>query len=142
MLNRTMTSTIDRMMTLNQALDDAFSSSVKTNDRVWVPAIDLIETKDAYVIHADLPGVDRSSIDISLEKSILTINGRKPAAVENRDEELRVYAAERVSGAFSRALRMPDHIDGEHIEAEFKDGLLTVRVPKAAVAQPRRIEVK
>jgi HSP20 family protein len=142
MLNRSMTNTIDRMMTLNRALDEAFSSSVKTNDRVWVPAVDLFETKDAYVVRADLPGVERQSIDISFEKNILTISGHKAAGFENRDEEVRVYAAERVSGAFSRALRMPDHIDGDRIEADFKDGLLTVTVPKAAVAQPRKIEVK
>jgi HSP20 family protein len=144
MLNRSLTTTLDRMMTLNRALDDAFSVSMNGTGsaRVWVPAIDLIETKDSYVIRADLPGVERSSIDISLEKNILTIAGQKSASFETRDEELRVYAAERVSGAFSRALRMPDHIDGERIEAEYKDGLLTVTVPKAQVAQARKIEIK
>ncbi|HET9424192.1 MAG TPA: Hsp20/alpha crystallin family protein [Gemmatimonadaceae bacterium] len=144
MLNRSMTSTLDRMMTLNRALDEAFTASVNGNEaaRLWVPAIDLFEKKDAYVVRAELPGVDRSNIEITLEKNILTISGQKAGMVEGRDEEIRVFAAERVSGGFSRSLRMPEHIDGEKIEAEYKDGLLTVTVPKAEVAQPRRIELK
>ena len=144
MLNRSMTSTLDRMLTLNRALDEAFTNSVNgaESQRMWVPAIDLFEKKDAYVVRADLPGVERSSIEITFEKNILTISGQKPAMVEGRDEEIRVFAAERVSGGFSRSLRMPEHIDGEKISAEHKDGLLTVTIPKAELAQPRKIEVK
>ena len=143
MLNRTMTNTLDRMLTLNRALDEAFTSSMNGETaRVWVPAIDLIEKKDAYVVRAELPGVDRSGIDISFEKNILTISGQKSAMLDAKDEELRVFAAERVSGTFSRSLRMPDYIDGEKISAEHKDGLLTITIPKAELAQPRRIEVR
>jgi HSP20 family protein len=143
MLNRSMTTTLDRMLTLNRALDEAFTNSVNGETaRVWVPAIDLIETKDAYIVRAELPGVERSNIDITFEKNILTISGQKAATIEAKDEELRVFAAERVSGSFSRSLRMPDYIDGEKIGADYKDGLLTVTIPKAEVAQPRKIEVK
>ena len=144
MLNRSMTTTLDRMMTLNRALDEAFTGSMQgnTETRVWVPAIDLIEKKDAYIVRAELPGVDRSAIDITFEKNILTISGQKSALIEAKEEELRVFAAERVSGSFSRSLRMPDYIDGDKIGAEYKDGLLTVTIPKAELAQPRKIEVK
>ena len=144
MLNRSMTTTLDRMLTLNRALDEAFSNSVNGNEsaRLWVPAIDLFEKKDAYVVRAELPGVDRSNIEITFEKNILTISGQKAAMLEGREEEIRVFAAERVTGSFSRSLRMPEHIDGDRIEAEYKDGLLTVTVPKAEVAQPRKIELK
>src|SRR5829696_5208431 len=108
MLNRSMTTTLDRMLTLNRALDEAFTQSVNGETaRVWVPAIDLIEKKEAYVVRAELPGVERSAIDISFEKNILTISGQKSALLEAKDEELRVFAAERVSGSFSRSLRMP-----------------------------------
>ncbi len=143
MLNRAMTTTLDRMMTLNRALDEAFTNS-GTGDaaRVWVPAIDLIEKKDSYVIRAELPGVAREHIDIGFEKNVLTISGQKSALLEAKDEELRVFAAERVSGSFSRSLRMPDYIDGDRISAEYQDGLLTVTIPKAEVAQPRKIEVR
>jgi HSP20 family protein len=143
MLNRAMTTTLDRMMTLNRALDEAFTNSGNTDAaRVWVPAIDLIEKKDSYIIRAELPGVDRSNIDISFEKNVLTISGQKSALIEAKDEELRVFAAERVSGSFSRSLRMPDYIDGDKIGAEYKDGLLTITIPKAELAQPRKIEVR
>jgi HSP20 family protein len=144
MLNRAMTTTLDRMLTLNRALDEAFTTTANGSGaaRVWVPAIDLIEKKDAYVVLAELPGVDRSAIDITFEKSVLTISGQKSALLEAKDEELRLFAAERVSGSFSRSLRMPEHIDGDRISADYRDGLLTVTIPKAEIAQPRRIEVK
>lgn len=140
MLNR---STLDRMLTLNRALDEAFTTSMNGEAaRVWVPAIDLIERKDSYVVRAELPGVARENIDITFEKNVLTISGQKASTIETQDEELRVFAAERVSGSFSRSLRMPDYIDGEKIEADYKDGLLTITIPKAELAQPRKIEVR
>ena len=144
MLNRSMTTTLDRMLTLNRALDEAFTSSINGAEaaRVWVPAIDLIEKKDSYVVRAELPGVARENIDITFEKNVLTVSGQKASTIEAKDEELRVFAAERVSGSFSRSLRMPDYIDGEKIEADYKDGVLTITIPKAELAQPRRIEVK
>ena len=144
MLNRSMTTTLDRMLTLNRALDEAFTTSMYGAEaaRIRVPAIDLIEKKDAYVVRAELPGVDRANIEITFEKNILTISGQKSALIEAQDEELRVFAAERVSGTFSRSLRMPDYIDGEKIAADYKDGLLTITIPKAELAQPRKIEVR
>jgi HSP20 family protein len=142
MLNRSMTTTLDRMLTLNRALDEAFTSANGETARVWVPAIDLIEKKDAYIVRVELPGVERSSIDITFEKNILTISGQKSALLDAKDEELRVFAAERVSGSFSRSLRMPDYIDDAKIGADYKDGLLTVTIPKAELAQPRKIELK
>jgi HSP20 family protein len=139
---RSLNSTLDRMLTLNRALDQAFNST--WNDRrVWVPAIDVVEKKDAYLMYAELPGVDPSQIDISFEQNVLTIRGTKRPAIEASTEgELRVYAAERVTGTFERSIRLPEFVDGEHINAAFSNGLLTVTVPKAQAAQPRRIEIK
>ena len=143
MVNRSMTTTIDRMLTLNRALDEAFTSSIHGAEapRVWVPAIDLIEKKDSYVIRAELPGVERSNLDITFEKNVLTISGRKNALTDTQGDELRVFAAERVTGGFSRSLRLPDYIDGDKISADFRDGLLTITVPKAEMAQPRKITI-
>lgn len=139
---RSFNSTLDRMLTLNRALDQAFNST--WNDtRVWVPAIDVVEKKDAYLMYAELPGVDLAQIDISFEQNVLTIRGTKHPSIEaSNDGELRVYAAERVSGTFERSIRLPEFVDGEHIGASFNNGLLTVTVPKARAAQPRRIEIK
>ena len=97
----------------------------------------------AYVMHAELPGVDASQIDISFEQNVLTIRGTKSSSLDaGMDGELRVYAAERVSGSFERSIRLPEFVDGERISAEFNNGVLTVSVPKAQAAQPRRIEIR
>lgn len=141
MINRSLTSTLDRMLTLNRALDQAFSGALgDAGTRVWVPAVDVVEKNDAYVIACELPGVDTSQVDLSFEQNVLTIRGTKTAAVDGSGE-VRVYAAERVSGAFERAVRLPEFVDGDHISAELRNGLLTITVPKAQAAQPRKIAI-
>jgi HSP20 family protein len=141
--NRSLSSTLDRMMTLNRALDQAFNWNDRSESRVWVPAIDVIEKKDAYVMYVELPGVDASSVDISFEQNVLTVRGSKQSAIDTaREGEVRVYAAERVNGSFERSIRLPEFVDGERIAAEFSNGLLMITVPKAQAAQPRRIEIK
>lgn len=139
---RSLNATLDRMLTLNRALDQAFSPT--WNDgRVWVPAIDVVEKADAYLIYAELPGVDLSQIDISFEQNVLTIRGMKRPSIDTaNDGEIRVYAAERVTGTFERSVRLPEFVDGDRISASFNNGLLAVSVPKARAAQPRRIEIK
>ena len=141
--SRNFNSTLDRMLSLNRAFDQAFSAATQGQSRVWIPAIDVVEKKDAYLMYAELPGVGASEIDISFEQNVLTIRGSKRSAIDaNTDGEVRVYAAERVSGSFERSIRLPEFVDGERISAEFTNGVLTVTVPKAQAAQPRRIEVK
>jgi HSP20 family protein len=142
--NRSLTSTLDRMMSLNRALDQAFSPtwSPDAAHRVWVPALDVVEKQDAYVVHAELPGVDQSQIDLSFEQNVLTIRGTKSSTFDPaKDGELRVYAAERVSGGFERAIRLPEFVDGDRISAEHRNGVLSVTIPKAQAAQPRKIEI-
>jgi HSP20 family protein len=135
-------STLDRMVSLNRALDQALSTNW-TDNHVWVPAIDLIEQTDAYVMYAELPAVDPSQIEITLEHNVLTIRGTKPSTVQGDGEgEVRVYAAERVAGSFERSIKLPEFVDGDHIAAEFSHGLLEVRVPKAKAARARKIEVR
>ena len=138
---RSLGSTLDRMMTLNRALDHAFNSAWSDNGRVWVPAIDVVEKKEAYVLYAELSGVDVSKVDVSFEQNILTIRGEKQTLPSAGDAELRVYAAERVSGSFERGIRLPEFVDGERISAEFNNGVLTVTVPKAKAAQHRKIAI-
>ena len=140
---RSRNTTLDRMMTLNRALDQAFNAALTSDQRVWVPAIDVVEQKDAYVMFAELPGVNTSDVDISFEQNVLTVRGTKRSALETTNEgELRVYAAERVTGSFERSIRLPEFVDGDGIRAEFNNGLLTITVPKAQAAKPRRIEIK
>ena len=137
--NRTLSFTLDRM---NRALDQALASDWSAN-QVWVPAIDVIEKKDAYVLYAELPGVDASQVDISFEQNVLTIRGTKASSFDPAKlGELRVYAAERVRGSFERSIKLPEFVDGEKIAADFTNGLLTVTVPKAQAAQARKIEIR
>lgn len=145
MLNtRSLNSTLDRMMSLNRVLDQAYNGSVNGDPaaRLWVPALDVVEKRDAYVVIVDLPGVDRSKIELSFEQNVLTIRGEKASLLDPaKDGELRVYAAERVAGTFERAIRLPEFVDSEKITADLRDGLLTVTIPKASAAQARKIEI-
>lgn len=139
---RSLSSTLDRMVTLNRALDQAFNGAWTGESRVWVPAVDVVEKKDAYLFYAELPGVDASQVDVKFEQNVLTIRGTKSSAIAAAGNDTRVYAAERVSGTFERSVRLPEFVDGERISAEFTNGVLTVTVPKAQAAQPRKIEIK
>ena len=142
---RSLNSPIDRMMTLNRVLDEALAGSLNGSpeQRAWVPAIDVVERRDAYLIALEIPGVDPSTIDVNFEQNVLTVRGSKPMGFElGKDSELRVYSAERVVGNFERAVRLPDFVDGEKIDAQFQHGVLFLTVPKMQAAQPRKISIK
>ena len=142
---RSLNSTLDRMWTLNRVLDEALASPLNGSSevRAWVPALDVVERHDAYLIALEIPGVDPSTIDISFEQNVLTVRGSKPMGFElGKNTELRVYSAERVVGDFERAVRLPEFVDGENISAEFKHGVLFLTVPKVQAAQARKIPIK
>ena len=144
MTNRSLSSTLDRMWTLNRALDQALASGFDRTrgPQVWVPAMDVAEKADAYVINVELPGVEPGQVEINFEQNVLTIRGAKPSSFDATNGEYRVYTAERVSGEFERAVRLPDFVDTERIDASYSHGLLQILVPKAQTAQPRKIEIK
>jgi len=140
--NRSLNSTLDRMLTLNRALDQALGANWTTN-QVWVPAIDVIEKKDSYVMYVELPGVDASAVDISFEQNVLTIRGSRPMwSHDAKEGEIRVYSAERASGDFERSIHLPEFVDADNIQAEHKNGTLILTVPKARQAQARKIQLK
>ena len=140
MLTSRSLSSLARMLTLNRAFDEAFNGS--PGSRVWVPAMDVAERGDAYIVHTELPGVRPEQVEVSFEQNVLTIRGSKPASFDaNSDGELRVFAAERVHGSFERAVRLPEFVDADRISAKFDHGVLTITVPKAEAAKPRRIEI-
>ena len=141
MNTRTLGTSIDRMLTLNRALDQAFNGMGAS--RVWVPALDVAERGDAYLVHAELPGVSPDQVDVRFEQNVLTIRGTKPASFDvSNDGEVRVFAAERVHGSFERSIRLPEFVDADRIDASFDNGLLTVTIPKAQTAQPRKIQIR
>ena len=113
------------------------------NDRrefQFQPVVDIFEGKDAIVVKAELPGVKPEDVNIHVEKNLLVISGeRKLEHEENRDGYHRI---ESTYGAFSRSFSLPNHVDTSSIDANLDAGVLTLRMPKRAEAQPRKIEVK
>ena len=105
----------------------------------FVPRFDVKETKDAYVINADLPGVKEQDLDVSLSGNLLTISGKREE--EHREEGESYYAWERSHGSFARSFTMPDGVDAENVSADLKQGVLTLHIPKKPEAQPKRIAI-
>jgi HSP20 family protein len=107
--------------------------------RRWMPAMDLVETDDHFVLRADLPGLSEDDINIELEDGTLTVSGERKAEHESKNEGY--YRVERAFGSFSRSLTLPQGIDPEAVSASFDRGVLEVRVPKPEQRKPRRIEI-
>lgn len=105
----------------------------------WIPSLDLMEADGQFVLKADLPGMKEDQIKVELEHNQLTISGERRDSHEERKDGY--YRVERASGYFSRSLTLPEGIEPEAIQAEFEDGVLTVRVPKPAQTQPRRVRI-
>lgn len=134
---------LDRVLAMNREFDRMFERNWGTGARMWAPAMDVVERANSYVIALELPGVDASNVELSFEQNTLTVRGSKAPTLERgENEEIRVYNAERVSGSFERVVRLPEHVDGEGIDAAFDRGVLTITVPKSAAAQPRKIEIR
>ena len=130
----------NRMLAFDRDLDRLVQWN---GQRSFVPTLDVVERADAYLVSAELPGVDPSAVEISFENNTLTLRGTKqPWLQPQQNEELRVYTAERLSGQFERAVRLPEYVEGDKIEATYAHGVLTITVPKAEAARPRRIEIK
>ena len=107
--------------------------------RRWIPSMDLVETQDDFVLKADLPGMVESDVNVELENNVLTISGERKTEHEEQHEGY--YRLERASGAFSRALSLPEGVDADAVTAGFDNGVLTVRIPKPAQAKPRRVKI-
>lgn len=103
------------------------------------PALDVEETDEGFTLHVELPGVAADKVDVSLEENVLTISGTREFYSDKSAESFR--RVERRFGTFHRSVRLPDRVDANAVAATFKDGLLTVTVPKAEEAKPRRISV-
>src|SRR5256714_9349324 len=110
-----------------------------TSLRRWIPAMDLVETDDDFVLRADLPGLSEEDVNIELEDNVLTISGERKAEHEERKEGY--YRVERSSGTFSRSLTLPEGVDPDAVKASFDRGVLEVRVPKPEAKKPRKVAI-
>jgi HSP20 family protein len=118
---------------------DAPTVAGGTPVRRWIPAMDVVETEDDFVLRADLPGLSENDVKIELEDNVLTISGERKAEHEERKEGY--YRVERSSGAFTRSLTLPEGVDPERVRANFDRGVLEVRVPKPAQGKPRKVAI-
>jgi len=98
----------------------------------FTPAVDLEETKDAYIVKSDLPGLEKDKIDLTVKENILTIEGVRETTNETQDSKKGYYAQERSYGSFARSLSLPGPVDESKIVAAYKNGVLTITLPKAA----------
>jgi len=105
----------------------------------FVPAFEVRETKDSFIFKADLPGVDEKDIDITITGDRIVVSGKRE--FEKREESDRFYAYERSFGSFSRAFTLPEGVDSEHVQADLKNGVLTLVLTKQPEVQPKRIKV-
>lgn len=122
---------IDRMF------DDALNS---TGTSRWTPAVDIREDDHAISLDFELPGLKPEDVELSVENGVLTVSGQK-RAVRKEGEEGRWHMVERTYGSFFRSFQLPKGVNEARIEASFDSGVLTVTIPKAALPQPRRIEI-
>ena len=106
----------------------------------WAPMVDIVETKDEYLIKAELPEVKREDVKVSVENGVLTLRGERKMEKEEKDKK--VHRIERYYGSFLRTFTVPEEVEEAKVRAEFKDGLLYVHLPKMERAKPKAVEVK
>jgi HSP20 family protein len=127
---------------MNRLFGSVFDAPPQGNGgalRRWMPAMDLVETGESFVLRADLPGMSEADVNIEVEERVLTISGeRKAEQTEDKDGYHRV---ERAFGSFSRSLTLPEGVDAEAVTATFDRGVLEVRIPKPEQRKPRKVSI-
>jgi len=127
---------------MNKLFEDIFrrTSSPAREGRILSPAIDLSETDEEYRIKADLPGISKDDMSISVAGNSIIIKGEKRE--EKKEEKENYHYAERFYGSFKRVIDLPSDIDANKVAAEFKDGVLDIRIQKSEKVKPKEIEIK
>jgi len=138
---------VDELTTLRREMDtlwDRFFPEKPTQERFlghdWLPSIDLTETKDKYIVKAELPGLEAKDVDISITDDVLTIRGEKKEETETRDEHH--FFVERHWGTFERQIKLPALVKTDKIDATFDKGILTISLPKTEEAKKKEIKIK
>jgi HSP20 family protein len=123
-------------------LFDRFRGGVTAESSVstWAPAVDIVEEKDHFVVRAELPGVEKKDVKITIENNVLALRGEKK--FEEEKEGKNFHRVERSYGSFYRSFTLPTSVVSNKIEASYADGVLTITIPKSEEAKPKEIEVK
>ena len=120
-------------------LPDDFDRLFESPLTGWAPALDVQEDKDTFNVRVELPGLKREDIDVSLQDGALVISGERKS--EKIEEGVSVHRQERYYGKFQRALTLPEPVAASKVKADYKDGVLTVTLPKTEEAKPKKIDV-
>jgi HSP20 family protein len=118
----------------------AYGEDAEGTRASWAPPIDIYETPEAYKVVAELPGFDPGEVDVTVNDGTLTIKGERKFYSETNEENF--HRIERRFGAFQRLVSLPQQVQADKVEAAFDKGVLTVSIPKAELAKPRKIEIK
>lgn len=132
---------VDRLF--NQMLGDIWagqSSAEEVSTRRWMPAVDIRETDEALILSAELPGMTKEDVQITLENQVLTLSGERKFEKEAKGENY--HRIERSYGAFTRSFTLPTHVKTEKVDASFENGMLNVTLPKMEESKPRRISIR
>ena len=136
-------SAFDRLTNLRDEINRLFESPLANGSsdafNAWAPALDLLEDKDSLIVRAELPGMKKEDINISLHENAVTISGERRN--EKKYEESETSRQEREYGRFTRSLTLPKQVVASKVKASYKDGILTVTLPKAEEAKPRQVEI-
>jgi HSP20 family protein len=108
--------------------------------RRWIPAMDLVETEEHYVLTADLPGLSQEDISLEFDGDVLTLSGERRSEHTERKEGF--YRLERATGSFSRSLTLPEGVDPDAVTATFDKGVLEVRIPKPEQRKPKKVSIQ
>ncbi|MDH4054387.1 MAG: Hsp20/alpha crystallin family protein [Gammaproteobacteria bacterium] len=119
---------------------DLGRAAAEDSARAWSPAVDILEEKDSFLLRADLPGVNPTDIDISMDGGVLTVSGVRLA--EERGEDTAVQRVERSTGKFSRRFTLPETVDADGITAKHSNGILEVIIPKQPEMKARKVTVE
>ena len=133
---------------LRRELDDAFESgggvpaSIRSVAPGAFPAINVGTTPQSLEVYAFAPGIDASKVDVTVDRGVLKIAGERPSTLPGSDAKVSVFSRERVSGAFRRAISLPDDADPTQVNATYRDGVLHISVARRQAAQPTRITIQ
>ena len=128
---------------LTRGLGQLFGNEMpaSANGGTWMPAVNVEESGDELVLTAEVPGMTREDIEIEVENNILTIRGERSEERREGDEEKRYHVWERRHGSFQRSFTLPRTVRADDIQADYKDGILTIRMPKAPEAKSRKVQI-
>ena len=128
---------------MDRLWDDYFGPgrrALRPMEEDWMPAVDVSETGDKITIKAEVPGMEAKDIEIAMVGDTLTIKGEKK--LEREEKEENYHTVERSYGSFTRAMKLPATVDADKVEASYKNGVLTVVLPKKEEVKPKAIEIK